>query len=355
MTGYDPTLASPASPDVRGSQPALAPTLAALLLAAGLLLLATCLLPRSSYEAPTVRVNLWGPAPSAAGAATIQRNDALVRQRGTFYGAALPPFFFGSLPGMSLLCNDAVTQLTGPRGREVYLVGTVQNDSTSAQLVRAVIQAVHPDTVMVELDYSRYVPMWLELTGAKVRTPGLLDRLRDDLFAGGNLTLGERFEMVKRRMMGVALRQFSRVAFSSGQEFAVAVTEAHAVGAALLLGDQPTDVTWQRLQEALSATDFHALLSTAPAQPTVPAEDTVSRPSSPTVMARLLRQRAVVREQLAQTKAVLPEIYGALVLERDAYMARAIARAPGQRTVAVVRMAHMDGVERSLKYRRAKC
>lgn len=38
----------------------------------------------------------------------------------------------------------------------------------------------------------------------------------------------------------------------------------------------------------------------------------------------------------------------ALIGERDAYMARSILQASGQMTVAVVGMAHMDGIEKAL-------
>eukprot|EP00966_Prymnesium_polylepis_P235926 5456382-Prymnesium_polylepis.2 len=44
-------------------------------------------------------------------------------------------------------------------------------------------------------------------------------------------------------------------------------------------------------------------------------------------------------------RAEAAPLYDALIGERDAYMARSLLDSPGRRIVAVVGMAHMDGIE----------
>jgi len=61
-----------------------------------------------------------------------------------------------------------------------------------------------------------------------------------------------------------------------------------------------------------------------------------------------LKERRNVRNIMASLKSSLPEVYQALIGERDVYMSNSILKANGQKTVAVVGMAHMDGIERTL-------
>ena len=59
----------------------------------------------------------------------------------------------------------------------------------------------------------------------------------------------------------------------------------------------------------------------------------------------VLKQRETVRELSAYLKQEVPPLYNALIAERDAYMANSILRSPGRRVVAVVGLAHVDGIE----------
>ena len=45
----------------------------------------------------------------------------------------------------------------------------------------------------------------------------------------------------------------------------------------------------------------------------------------------------------------MPPLYDALIAERDAYMARALLGAEGSRVVAVVGLAHVDGIEAAIR------
>ena len=45
----------------------------------------------------------------------------------------------------------------------------------------------------------------------------------------------------------------------------------------------------------------------------------------------------------------MPPLYDALIAERDAYMARSLLGAEGSRVVAVVGLAHVDGIEAAIR------
>ena len=50
----------------------------------------------------------------------------------------------------------------------------------------------------------------------------------------------------------------------------------------------------------------------------------------------------------AYLKKAAPPVYEAMIGERDQFMARALEVAPGNRVVAVVGLAHVEGIERIL-------
>ena len=62
-----------------------------------------------------------------------------------------------------------------------------------------------------------------------------------------------------------------------------------------------------------------------------------------------LKQRDNVRALAAYLKESVPPFYDALIAERDAYMAASLLGcADGARVVAVVGLAHVDGIEAAL-------
>ena len=61
-----------------------------------------------------------------------------------------------------------------------------------------------------------------------------------------------------------------------------------------------------------------------------------------------LKERQNIRRIMGSLQASLPEVYQALIGERDVFMTSSILKAGGQRAVAVVGMAHMDVIETAL-------
>ena len=71
-------------------------------------------------------------------------------------------------------------------------------------------------------------------------------------------------------------------------------------------------------------------------------------PESMAQMSTDLRQRDNARAVAAYLKKAAPPVYDAMIGERDQYMARALEVAPGSKVVAVVGLAHVEGIERVL-------
>lgn len=135
------------------------------------------------------------------------------------------------------------------------------------------------------------------------------------------------------------------------------------LSADVVLGDRDVEVTLQRVAEALSKTDINALL-----KPDSELEESLKElvPNNLAVntdgdlndaqyrqefsdFVETVKQKDKVRKIMTQLKRVAPEIHTALLVERDAYMAAGLNGLDDLETiVAVVGIAHVDGIEQSL-------
>eukprot|EP00908_Phaeocystis_cordata_P008843 Transcript_19562.p1 GENE.Transcript_19562~~Transcript_19562.p1 ORF type:complete len:320 (-),score=95.56 Transcript_19562:174-1040(-) len=241
------------------------------------------------------------------------------------------------------LCDQDVSLLrTG--NTDIVLVGTAHVSEESATLVRHVIRAVQPDTVMVELDKRRAATLMYK---AKARQRG------ETIAASAAPPAAEQSR-------GAAFyRSLEEKGFPAGGEFVAAIQEARLLNATVLLGDQEIETTLARLKVAraevrrlraegvLSRDDAKAALRALPSS----LRRGGAAAASPEDLAQLtgdLRQRGNARAVAAYLKKAAPPVYEAMIGERDQFMARALEVAPGNRVVAVVGLAHVEGIERIL-------
>ena len=298
---------------------------------------------------------------AATGAASLRlhtpcssRRDALLGAAGFFATPLLPAW---SAPNP--LCDPLVSQLKGPDGKEVYLVGTAHISQESAALVRNVIRAVKPDTVMIELDASRAGRMMPTLATAPPAPP----EKKKPSFSPQNVALDllqGKGDEAGTEAVGYGLsslyKNLDEMGYQSGQEFVVAVNEARALGADVLLGDRDARKTLQRIREALvesvrSGALQRALKDEAPPPAFVGESLKMDAPTQMTpdninAMMGLLKTRENTRVLADYIQRELPPLYTALIAERDEYMANSLLQSPGKRMVAVTGLAHMDGIER---------
>jgi pheromone shutdown protein TraB len=149
--------------------------------------------------------------------------------------------------------------------------------------------------------------------------------------------------------------------FSAGEEFAVAVREGLKINAKIVLGDQDVEVTLRRLTEALAKTDFKKITAAdaeieQKMKELLPDSgksiDTTGSMTKDefTYFIETVKAKENVRLLMTNLENAAPEIYNAMVRERDVYMADGLdSLNQFESIVAVMGVAHVDGVERSLK------
>ena len=151
--------------------------------------------------------------------------------------------------------------------------------------------------------------------------------------------------------------------FSAGEEFVVSVREGLKIGSTIILGDQDVELTLRRLTEALSKTDLRKLLAAdsemeqnmkglMPDNGKSINESGEMSKEELTYFVETVKAKENVKALMASLNAVAPEVYQAMVGERDLYMANGLDRLNQfESIVAVMGIAHVDGVERILKER----
>lgn len=219
----------------------------------------------------------------------------------------------GGLLSLAAPSESAVEVLSNGRS-QVALVGTAHISRVSVQEVADTMTAVKPELVVLELDSKR-------VKGASQRPQqSMVGDLIKTMYAS-----------------------LDKLGYDSGQEFAVAVDYANRNAVPVLLADQDVDITLKRLTQALKATKFEELKSLDAAIGDFAGVDLET-----------IKTRANVRRLVAALRDNVPDLYAALIDERDAAMASNILRRlvdskqPPRRVVAVVGMAHEDGIARRL-------
>ena len=289
-------------------------------------------------------------------------------------------------------CDGSVSVWQQPvTGRKVYLVGTAHISIASAELVGDVIDDVRPDAVFVELDAKR-VRRSMSTTGSSTiattkpttsntrsEEPGglvLPTKSNDQVLTGPDTPLpassssGSSSGMSKQALsfgsaaVGSAIKgmygKLGNAGFKPGEEFVIAVREGQEVGAMVILGDRDVEVTLRRLSEALRQTDLLALLSQnseleASMKALLPNDLMMDSSSDNfknelTAYVEIMKTKENVKAIMGQLKRVAPEIYQAMVAERDVYMANGLDKLNAFPViVAVMGIAHVDGVETYLK------
>lgn len=157
----------------------------------------------------------------------------------------------------------------------------------------------------------------------------------------------------------------SDAGFKPGEEFATAMRAGQEIGASIVLGDQDVQVTLRRLTEALAATDLNQLLSPNSALEKSMAELIPSQSSAKdagsdpaqfkrelTDYVERLKSRDSVRRLMSELNEIAPALVQVMLTERDAYMAAGLDTLNQFNSiVAVMGIAHQDGVEQNLRER----
>ena len=163
-------------------------------------------------------------------------------------------------------------------------------------------------------------------------------------------------------------KKLDSAGFQAGEEFVVAIREGQKIGSDIILGDRDVEVTLRRVTEGLARTDLKALMNPdseleqslkelVPSKVSMNSnkDDDLSGLSDDefreefTSFVETMKARENVRKVMGQLEKIAPALYQALVSERDAYMAAGLNGLDELETiVAVVGVAHVDGIEHNL-------
>lgn len=276
---------------------------------------------------------------------------------------ALQSARFASSQAVGIRLNE-IEHLRHPSNTgEVFLVGTSHISDASAQQVHEVTRAVRPTYVVVELCEQRRQRLESERSKKKmggkaedINLSGILQSFRiPGADIGGHAFVGTIHAFYK------LLRN---AGLDPGVDMLAGIDAGRAVGADIICGDVDVEVTAARLRAEAIAIDLPAFLN-ATAQPEVQADlraigldqhidiAAVIRGDSAAVKsiaaaAERLKDRGRARRLVKLMDSMAPRLMEALLHQRDAHIAK-LLRSPrfaSDRTVCVVGMAHMDGIQR---------
>jgi hypothetical protein len=354
----------------------------------------------SSYIALSRREWFWGVSSAAAAAVALPPSAMAATTT-----LSRPP----ALVSTAAVCDPTVS--VWERGnRIIYLLGTAHVSSASAQLAGQLVRDVHPEGVFVELDLKRVggLTKKKEYSVKSVTERVNLDTISPTTLSssssggGGGATenalvpasqvivttvspalavsatdvtsvipvapepKGLRAKALNfgAAQVGNAIKgmykDIEKEGFKPGEEFVLAVQEGQKIGSAIILGDQDVEVTLRRLVEGLAKTDLNKLMdpdspvnrnmqellpggsSTDPTQAL--SKDELSN------FVESMKTRERVRLIMGELNEVAPALVQVMLTERDAYMAAGLDTLEQFNSiVAVMGIAHVDGVEKNLR------
>jgi pheromone shutdown-related protein TraB len=210
--------------------------------------------------------------------------------------------------------------------RDIYLVGTAHISRESVEDVRTTIEAVHPDSVCVELCKARHQAMtqtdnWRKMDVFKVV------RQKKAVFLLAQLMLSSFY-----RRLG------EKLGVQPGAEMLEGVRLAEQTGAELVLADRDIEITLKRVWGFLGFFSklklvMHFLMSLLFVHEEIDEE-----------MIERLKKQDQLEAAMAELAEQYPQIKTRLIDERDTYLAERIRTAPGKTVVAVVGAGHVDGI-----------
>jgi len=263
----------------------------------------------------------------------------------------------------SSLCDPYVSSWY--RGsRKVYLLGTAHISEDSAQAAGKLVREIRPQAVFLELDKKRVNRVSKDNDQSVLSSSSAIVSLL--LYASFDLDIRGKFLRAGSAIVGDAIKGLYKgleeEGFSPGEEFSIAMREGSNVGSDIILGDQDVDYTLGRLAEAISKTDIRKLLKADSdfeialrkslpdnIQDQLKGQDTLNAQQL-SLFVESMKTKENIKQIMNVVKQQTPEVYQALVAERDLFMATGLDKlSQYDSVVAVMGLAHLDGVESSLQ------
>ncbi len=226
--------------------------------------------------------------------------------------------------------------------KECFVVGTAHVSKESALQVRDVIEQVRPDVVVVELCAARAASLARKMERPNV-PPSAFEFIKQIMGASGALHV----------VLSMVYRLFEQLGSEPGAEFKTAIEVCKAKGIPVVNGDQDIDVTMSRLKNVLTLSRVLQYL-TAKTPELTPEEKELAHQKlggDSVEMVERMKSRKHVRTLMSISRKIMPDFVTVILDERDVILCESIRNAKGKRVVAVVGLAHMEGIERHWKSR----
>eukprot|EP00242_Pyramimonas_sp_CCMP2087_P016096 CAMPEP_0198220520 /NCGR_PEP_ID=MMETSP1445-20131203/79379_1 /TAXON_ID=36898 /ORGANISM="Pyramimonas sp., Strain CCMP2087" /LENGTH=282 /DNA_ID=CAMNT_0043898315 /DNA_START=113 /DNA_END=958 /DNA_ORIENTATION=- len=235
----------------------------------------------------------------------------------------------GYIPGK----NVSLLEYTDPKWdasqkpSKVYILGTSHVSRDSPDEARALIQAVKPDCVVLELCISRKGL----LATVPPKSPTLSEMVK--LYKAGKLPLwGVIFSMAQ-------VQVGSKMELTPGEEFRVASESASEIGAEVVLGDRPIQATLKRTWAALSVREKCRFIWELMGSFSISAEELEK-------MVEELKESDMVTQAMKELARDFPSLWHPLITERDLYLVHSLQQAAKKHkvVVGVVGAGHCAGI-----------
>ncbi|KAH0978988.1 hypothetical protein GBA52_006165 [Prunus armeniaca] len=236
----------------------------------------------------------------------------------------------------------------------IWLVGTTHISQDSALEVERVVRAVKPDNVVVELCRSRQPNFRAGIMYANASMDGEAgQQLRSNMFSltgtgffgavGRSINLGGQTALALRVLLAVFSSKISSDTNRPfGDEFRAARKVSEEVGAQIVLGDRPIEITLERAWNSLNWTEKLSLVASV-----VRGITSTSDMSQKNLKESSASDDGTFQlyEQLSSS---YPSLLQPLIHERDTYLAWSLKRSKAvnksKRVVGVIGKGHMNGV-----------
>lgn len=288
-------------------------------------------------------------------------------------------------PGIQPAVCDPDVFVLRKGNRVVNIIGTVHISSVSADLSQQLIRETKPGAVFVELDMKRLTRAYQKQhqkpkpgldvgyvdEEGNLKITALAEALEDTPEDPGAVTNKVVSDAQNQNVDGLQYQNFDSLGLRAavGVEFLKAMEQGLEEGATIVLGDRDVDVTIKRQKEALLSTGRKRLREAQKKMDAVIVDEMMRKGAiiTPEKKAEYdakggmtqedyqkdfiekMKGRDTTELQMKTMKEGMPEVYDALVAERDSYMANGIDKlAQFESIVAVMGDGHLAGVSDNL-------
>ncbi|XVE58612.1 hypothetical protein DITRI_Ditri04bG0183400 [Diplodiscus trichospermus] len=229
----------------------------------------------------------------------------------------------------------------------IWLVGTTHISPESAAHVERVVRAVRPDNVVVELCRSRAGIMYTasNFDNGQQLSSNMFSLSGTGFFGavGRSINLGGQTALALRLLLALFSSKISSdVSRPFGDEFRAARKASEEVGAQIVLGDRPIEITLERAWNSLEWSEKFSLVLSIIRGITSPSSD-ISRNDL-----KEQNNKNDTFQLYERLSFSYPSLLQPLIHERDTYLAWSLKRSKAvnkcKTVVGVIGKGHMNGV-----------